>query len=350
MPRVSLTVPPLRRGSGPLPAGRAPLHPALALLLTTALTGTALVAGICPAHAETATAPAPSPSPTEDVTPTTQPALVSCPGLIITSGRTETVHVTTTDPTVTLTAGRSNAGGEVSVSGLAVTYTAPLDHTDEDSIPVTGTNAEGVTGVCEIKVKVEAAPEPDPTEDPEPTPTEPPNSPAPTPAPTTSAPAPTEAPTSAPAPGPTSAPGAPAPSAPTAPGTTAEPDPSAPDGTSAEPQPAPAPGTAPGPGAPGAGPLGVPGGPLLSDTTGGAAPSLPTGRSPSTQDTGSPGLPTVPDTVISETPQDSAPQAGTDQDRASEHGDSARLWLLPTLLVAVLVVGLAGLWRRRPQV
>ena len=388
MPRVDSTVPCIPSGSSL--NGSARLSPRAvsatrsrrsrsrlsAGLAAAALTASSLLMPAGPALAQ----PTPEPSPSESVMPSIQPGLITCPGLLTTSGETETVRVDTTDPAVTLTAGRSTAGGQVSVEGLTVTYTAATDYTGEDYIPITGTNADGQTGSCEITVIVDSpAPSPEPTDPPTPEP-----SPEPTPAPSESAPTPTPAPTppaaptTSPAPQPT-APSAPAPSspdepsapAPTAPGATTAPvtppgtpaDPSAP-GTPFTPA-APADSSTPAPTAPGRGVLaptvlealgsgpGVASGPGQSLLTPAATatPSAPdAAESTTVTPTGSGRPPAAPDTVITETPQDDPdPQAGA-EDRVSDTTGSALLWIVPGLLLMVLIVGLAGLWLRRRRV
>ncbi|WP_375544942.1 Ig-like domain-containing protein [Micrococcus terreus] len=163
MPRVDSTVSPSPSRASAIRAQSSPRtspRRTASALTGAALLCSALVTGALPAAADTL--PEPSPSPSESITPTTAPPLVSCPGLLVISGRTESARVEVSDASVTITAGRSTAGGQVSVSGLTVTYTAPTDYAGEDYIPVTATDTEGTTSSCEITVKVEAAPTPPP--------------------------------------------------------------------------------------------------------------------------------------------------------------------------------------------
>lgn len=389
MPRVDSTVPRIPHRSSlngstpvsPRTASPTPLHGIRSRLRTgvaaAALATTALLVPAGPALSQ----PMPEPSPSGSVAPSIQPALITCPGLLTVSGQTEIVRVDTADPTVTLTAGRSTAGGQVSVDGLAVTYTAAADYKGEDYIPVTGTNAEDQTGSCEITVKVGAAPtpSPEPTDPPTPEP-----SPEPTPAPSESAPGPTPAPTptaapttspepqptapSAPAPSTPNEPSAPAPSAPgstTTPGTT----PVAPSGPSTPGTPfsptVPVGSSTPAPSVPGLGVLA----PTVLESWGtapGAAPGLAPGlltpaattpastpgasESATVTPTGSGRPPAAPDTVITETPQDAPEPQAASQDRASETTSSTMLWIVPALLLTAPTVWLAGLWLRRRRV
>lgn len=118
MPRVDSTVPRIPHRSslnGPTPisartASPTPLHGIRSRLragvAAAALATTALLVPAGPALSQ----PMPEPSPSGSVAPSSQPALITCPGLLTVSGQTEIVRVETADPTVTLTAGRSTAG------------------------------------------------------------------------------------------------------------------------------------------------------------------------------------------------------------------------------------------------
>ncbi|MEW1981324.1 Ig-like domain-containing protein [Citricoccus sp. NPDC079358] len=165
--------------------------------------------------------PSPSPSPPSGAN---QPPQIDCPGLVTEAGDTESVRIVVLDPdgdTITLSAGRSWLGGEATVEGHVVTYTAPTDARGGDGVTVTADDGRGGTSECEISIVVQPGPSPTPTPTPPPTVTPTPTSPAPTPNPTSSAPDPSPEPTSGsgtPTRTPTSAP-APAPSHnPTTPG------------------------------------------------------------------------------------------------------------------------------------
>lgn len=58
----------------------------------------------------------------------------------------------------------------------------------------------------------------------------------------------------------------------------------------------------------------------------------------------------APDTVITETPQDTPDPQAASQDRASETTSSTMLWIVPALLLTAPTAWVAGLWLRRRRV
>ncbi|WP_188806492.1 Ig-like domain-containing protein [Citricoccus zhacaiensis] len=180
-------------------------------------------------------APAPTPPSSSPSPPSgaNQPPQIDCPGLMTQAGDTESVRIPALDPdgdTITLSAGTSWLGGEATVEGHVVTYTAPTDVHGTDGLIVTADDGRGGTSNCEISILVQAGPShtptPTPTPTPSTTPTPTPTSPSPTPAPTSSTPepgpeptsgsgTPTQAPTSGPTAGPTRNPATPSGSSPT---------------------------------------------------------------------------------------------------------------------------------------
>ncbi|MFC4370313.1 Ig-like domain-containing protein [Citricoccus nitrophenolicus] len=182
--------------------GRSLAAASVAVLLMTGLAG--------PAAADTRpedTTPSPSPS--------APPEFVDCAGILVQAGVPESIGFQITDADddpVTLTAGESSIGAEITIEGHILTYTAPPEYTGDELLAVTADDGQGGTAFCEVYVKVGPAPTPAPTPDPtdpSPNPTDSPSTPptqdptTPAPSPTSSTPdptGPTQGPTSTPAP------------------------------------------------------------------------------------------------------------------------------------------------------
>lgn len=200
--------------------GRSLAAASLAVLLMTGLAGPA-AADTRPE--DTTPSPSPSASPSQPADPGTSPTpggnappeFVDCAGILVQAGVPESIGFQITDADddpVTLTAGESSIGAEITIEGHILTYTAPPEYTGDELLAVTADDGQGGTAFCEVYVKVGPAPTPAPTPDPtdpSPNPTDSPSTPptqdptTPAPSPTSSTPdptGPTQGPTSAPAP------------------------------------------------------------------------------------------------------------------------------------------------------
>ncbi|NUL47582.1 Ig-like domain-containing protein [Cellulosimicrobium funkei] len=199
--------------------GRALPH--LARPLAAASAATLLLAGLAgPAAADTQPSPSGSASPSQSVAPSPSPTpsgnappeFLQCPGIIVQAGIPESFGFQVIDSDgdpVTLTATASSAGGEATIEGHTLTYTAPPAFSGQDFIAVTADDGRGGLAVCDLSIRVEPQPDPTPTPTPPPTSPSPTGSPSPTPpqepttpapSPTSSTPATSEGPTSGPAP------------------------------------------------------------------------------------------------------------------------------------------------------